>query len=119
MRVLDSLGKWVTGGKGRIWLSSHIEQEAREVSGQRRVLHGGGAAILLGLVLLAIGVASITYGVAEVAASGCGSPPPGLSGTGCQWASPPGYFAVLGIVLVLIGLCVTVYAALTLRRKRH
>lgn len=75
--------------------------------------------LVIGLVLLAIGVASITYAVAEVAASGCGSPPPGLAGAGCQWASPPGVFIVLGSVLVLIGLLTIVYAILTRRRRRR
>jgi hypothetical protein len=61
-----------------------------------------------GLAVMIAGFVTLLYGVFAVEDSGCGSYVGDVSSPGCQFATPPGIFAILGAVVVILGIIAVV-----------
>ncbi len=62
----------------------------------------------IGLGLAVAGLALILYGLFAVASSGCGSYVGDVSSPGCQYATPPGFFVILGAIVAILGIITVV-----------
>jgi len=58
----------------------------------------------IGLGLTVLGLGLLIYGVVAVANSGCNSYVGDVSQPACQWATPPGIFAILGGIVLILGI---------------